>query len=191
MSGRSCPKCGGSDLEADPGRGDLHCTNCGLVVDDATVVSEVQFQEGRSGGVLVVGQNVTATGMVRGCGNIVGGFFGLSRESRQITLDNAERKIKEVAAQIRLNNSGISVAHNIYKRALQKRLTHGRKNTHVIAACVYMACRLDSKNNSIMLLDLSDTMQVNVYELGRTYLKLSSALHINIPTIDPCIYIIR
>ena len=191
MSDRSCPKCGGSDLEADPGRGDLHCTNCGLVLDEATIVSEVQFQEGRSGGSHIVGQTVTGAGNLR-AGNTVGGFFGIStRESRQITLDNAERRIKEVAAQIRLNNSGISVAHNIYKRALQKRLTHGRKNTHVIAACVYMACRLDSKNNSIMLLDLSDTMQVNVYELGRTYLKLSSALHINIPTIDPCIYIIR
>jgi transcription factor IIIB subunit 2 len=42
-----------------------------------------------------------------------------------------------------------------------------------------------------MLLDLSDVTQVNVYELGRTYLKLSSSLHIKIPAVDPCIYIVR
>jgi transcription factor IIIB subunit 2 len=42
-----------------------------------------------------------------------------------------------------------------------------------------------------MLLDLSDVSQVNVYELGRTYLKLTAALCITIPAIDPSLYIIR
>lgn len=38
-----------------------------------------------------------------------------------------------------------------------------------------------------MLLDLSDVVQVNVYELGKTFLKLSSALCINIPAIGELI----
>ena len=33
--------------------------------------------------------------------------------------------------------------------------------------------------------------QVDVYELGRTYLKLSQALCINIPAMDPCLYVMR
>lgn len=52
-----------------------------------------------------------------------------------------------------------------------------------------MVCRLELTPH--ILLDLSDVMQVNVYDLGKTYLKLSSILCLNIPPIDPCIYIMR
>ena len=37
----------------------------------------------------------------------------------------------------------------------------------------------------------SDVLQIDVYELGRTYLRLSQALHINIPAMDPCLYVMR
>lgn len=103
--------------------------------------------------------------------------------------ENAKRKIKTVGNQLNLNSFCIDQAFSFYKMALNRRLTHGRKNSHVIAACVYMTCRLELTPH--ILLDLSDVMQVNVYELGRTYLKLSSTLCINIPPIDPCIYILR
>ena len=62
--------------------------------------------------------------------------------------------------------------------ALNRRLTHGRKNSHVIAACVYMVCRLELTPH--ILLDLSDIMSVNVYSLGQTYLRLTSALSIKV-----------
>jgi len=42
-----------------------------------------------------------------------------------------------------------------------------------------------------MLIDFSDVLQVDVYELGRTYLRLSQALCINIPAMDPCLYVMR
>jgi transcription factor IIIB subunit 2 len=42
-----------------------------------------------------------------------------------------------------------------------------------------------------LLLDFSDVLQINVYALGRAYLKLATALHINPPAIDPCLYIHR
>ena len=60
-----------------------------------------------------------------------------------------------------------------------------------------------------MLIDFSDILQVDVYELGRTYLRLSQvlpkllknilgdiyflpqALCINIPAMDPCLYVMR
>ena len=37
----------------------------------------------------------------------------------------------------------------------------------------------------------SDVLQIDVYELGRTYLRLAQALHINIPAMDPCLYVMR
>ncbi|KAI1290277.1 Transcription factor IIIB 90 kDa subunit [Halotydeus destructor] len=186
MSGKSCTNCGSSELEQDSARGDVVCTRCGSVLEDNCIVAEVQYEEGSHGGAHIVGQMVTDGGFK---GLTVGGIIGSGKESRQVTLDNAKRKIKAVGAQLRLNNNCIDMAFNFYKKALQKRLTHGRKHTHVVAACIYITCRIEGTSH--MLLDLSDVMQVNVYELGRTYLKLSSSLYLNIPAIDPCVYICR
>ena len=124
-------------------------------------------------------------------------------------------------------------ASYFFKLALTKNLTRGRKSTHVIAACVYITCRcyqpplvktkvflawqlsiaitsyLRTEGTSHMLIDFSDILQVDVYELGRTYLRLSQvsqkiswhllfycinheqALCINIPAMDPCLYVMR
>ncbi len=106
-----------------------------------------------------------------------------------MTLMNAKRRIKTVCDQLRLNDRFIDMAFNFYKMALNRRLTQGRKHIHVVAACIYITCR--SEGTSHLLLDLSDVSQVNVYELGRTYLRLTAALCITIPAIDPSLYIIR
>ena len=68
---------------------------------------------------------------------------------------------------------------------------------------------LRTEGTSHMLIDFSDILQVDVYELGRTYLRLSQvsqkiswhllfycinheqALCINIPAMDPCLYVMR
>lgn len=39
-----------------------------------------------------------------------------------------------------------------------------------------------------LLIDISDVLQICCYELGRTYLKLSQALCINIPAIGKCFF---
>ena len=104
---------------------------------------------------------------------------GLIRESREITLRNARRKIEALAQQLSLRRDRIDMAFHFFKLALNKHLTRGRKSTHVIAACVYITCRTESTPH--MLIDFSDILQIDVYELGRTYLRLSQALCINIP----------
>ncbi|KAL1512486.1 hypothetical protein ABEB36_002070 [Hypothenemus hampei] len=73
--------------------------------------------------------------------------------------------------------------------ALSRNLTRGRKNTHIHAACVYLSCR--TEGTAHLLIDISDVLQICCYELGRTYLKLSQALCINVPSVDPCLYILR
>lgn len=183
----TCPNCNSCELESDAARGDTVCTRCGSVLETNLIVSEVQFEEGANGANHTVGQRVHSESLFRGLS--VGGFLGSSKESREITLRNAKQKVKEVGAQLRLNNLCVETAFNFYKMALTRRLTHGRKHSHVIAACVYLACRVEATPH--LLLDLSDLMQVNVYDLGRTYLKLSSALCIKLPEIDPSLYIVR
>ena len=57
-----CNHCGSSDIDTDPARGDAVCTNCGSVLEDQIIVSEVQFAENGIGGSSVIGQFVSNEG---------------------------------------------------------------------------------------------------------------------------------
>ncbi|XP_014673490.1 PREDICTED: transcription factor IIIB 90 kDa subunit-like [Priapulus caudatus] len=183
-----CSHCGSSDIDVDTARGDAVCTNCGSVLEDNIIVSEVTFQENSIGGTSVLGQFVSSEGVKS---STMGGSFhhGFGKESRAITLQNGRKKINQLGSQLQLNQHCLETAYNFYKMAVGKRLTRGRKITHVISACLYLVCRTESTAH--MLLDFSDILQVNVYELGKTYLKLAQELCINVPAVDPCILIPR
>lgn len=188
MSSTQCQNCGSTDIDTDPSRGDSVCTQCGSVLEDSGIVTEVQFAQDSRGVTRAVGQLVSSEdGMPRGLN--LGHRYGLGRESRAITLQNARQNIQTLASKLNLNPRCVDQAFGFYKVALSRQLTKGRKSTHVIAACVYMVCRKEETPH--MLLDLSDILQISVYELGKTYLKLSSALCINSPAIDPSLYILR
>lgn len=49
-------------------------------------------------------------------------------------------------------------AHRLYKIALQRGFTRGRRTAQVAAACLYLVCRQDSK--PFLLIDFSDALQV-------------------------------
>ena len=60
---RACSTCGSSDIDFDPSRGDTVCTNCGSVLEESAIVSEVGFQETSGGGTSVIGQFVSSEGI--------------------------------------------------------------------------------------------------------------------------------
>ncbi|KAK3887780.1 hypothetical protein Pcinc_008108 [Petrolisthes cinctipes] len=187
MSGR-CQHCGCTDIEVDPARGDAVCTSCGTVLSEHNIVSEVQFLENAHGGSSAVGQFVSSDSSSKR--PVLKGFHGsFGRESKEITLNNAKKKINALAQQLRLSSHSIETSFNFFKLGLSKGLTRGRKTNHVIGACVYITCR--TEQTAHMLIDVSDALQIDVYELGRTYLRLSTALCIHIPAMDPCLYIWR
>ncbi|XP_028131953.1 transcription factor IIIB 90 kDa subunit [Diabrotica virgifera virgifera] len=188
-SGRKCKNCGGSDIEVDPARGDAVCTTCGSVLEDSIIVAEIQFEEGAHGSTSAIGQFVAADS--KGGATKFGASFhvGDSVESREITLKKARNGITHLCNQLRLNQHCIDTACSFFKMALSRNLTRGRRNTHVHAACVYLTCR--TEGTAHLLIDISDVLQICCYELGRTYLRLSQALCINIPSVDPCLYILR
>jgi len=201
-----CDACGSTDIDVDPSRADAVCTGCGNVLESSIIVSDIQFEENAHGGSSAIGtfvSNETKGGGFSGAamgggggggggGMRIGGLqVGLGRESRELTLRNARKKIEALAHQLTLRRDRIDKAFHFYKLALASNLTRGRKSTHVIAACVYITCRTENPPTSHMLIDFSDVLQIDVYELGRTYLRLSQALHITIPALDPCLYVMR
>ncbi len=108
-----------------------------------------------------------------GGGSGFGAISGFGRESREITLNKARKSIRALGNLLRLRQDRIDIAFNFFKMALARNLTRGRKSTHVVAACVYITCR--TEGTSHMLIDFAEALQIDVYELGRTYLRLSQA----------------
>ncbi|KAJ8673119.1 hypothetical protein QAD02_004381 [Eretmocerus hayati] len=188
MSGGKCKNCGSTNIETDPARGDAVCTECGFVLEDQIIVSETAFEETPSGNMMMLGQFVSneSSGGATGFG---AGYLVSGKESREITLQNARKGITHLCRQLQLNQHCIDTSVNFYKMALNRHLTRGRKQAHNHAACVYITCR--TEGTAHMLIDISDVLQICVHELGRTYLRFTQALCINIPSVDPCLYIMR
>lgn len=82
-----------------------------------------------------------------------------------------------------------SVEQSWFRLALQNNFLQGRQTDHVVAACLYIACRRAKTPH--MLIDFSEILQANLYTLGNAFLKLCRVLHIHLPIIDPSLYIHR
>nr|XP_002130866.1 transcription factor IIIB 90 kDa subunit isoform X1 [Ciona intestinalis] len=184
---KTCPNCKSSEFDVDPARGDTVCMNCGSVLEENRIVSEISIQENADGSSSVVGQFVTTEGSYNP--HLSGFQYGIGKESRQITLDKGKNQIRDMAAQLNLNRHCVDTAFNFFKMAISKRLSRGRRITHIVAACLYMTCRTEGTPH--LLLDFSDITQVNVFILGKVFLLLAKELHINLPVLDPCMYITR
>lgn len=146
----SCKQCGSTELDTDHSRGDTVCTQCGYVLEESFIVSEVCFEEDGHGGASAIGQFVSSEskggggiGLHSSGGGANGNYGMITKESREITLRAAKKKITEVAQQLRLNQHCIDMSFNFFKMALHKQLTKGRKHLLTVAACIYMTCRIE------------------------------------------------
>lgn len=192
-----CPNCGSRDIEQHDASGASVCTECGVVVEENAIVSAVEFVEGSGGSSSMVGQFVSATsskaytGGSSGMGGSMmrGGRYGFSKDSRETTLANGRRRIQDVASRLRLGSHYVDAAHRLFTVAVEKNFVQGRRTTHVVAATLYIACRIEKSQH--MLIDFSDALQVNVYTLGTTFLKFRRLLGLKLEIIDPALYVYR
>ncbi|KIM36403.1 hypothetical protein M413DRAFT_449126 [Hebeloma cylindrosporum] len=183
-----CTDCGGTVIEYDQAAGNGFCVQCGTVVEENTIVNEVAFGETSNGAAMVqgsfVGQGATHARMSGPYGNRG------SNESREQTIANASKKIQSIANILRLSEVVCLAATRLYTLAVEHKFTKGRKSINVVAVCLYVACRQKETRN-YMLIDFSDLLEVNVFELGHTYLQLVQTLNLRLPLVDPSHYISR
>jgi len=52
--------------------------------------------------------------------------------------------IRDLAALLKLNKHCVDTAFNFFKMAISKRLSRGRRISHIVAACLYMTCRTEA-----------------------------------------------
>lgn len=178
ISYMKCPKCNSEDIESDSSRGDLKCTNCGTVLDESQLSSEVTFASQA-----VVGTFIFSTGRSLRTAK------GYSRDSSELSLARAQREISTLASNMKLPQQDADAAHRIYSLAQQRNFIQGRKGIHVIAAALYIVCR--QQRSPHLLIDFADAVGGDLFILGSVYRKLVKLLHLQVPLIDPSLFIHR
>ncbi|KER33214.1 hypothetical protein T265_00902 [Opisthorchis viverrini] len=124
-----CTHCGGTSFDEDRARADLVCLDCGMVLSENVIGSEVEFVETSAGVSAAVGRFVSDESQAIG------------RESRQVTEDRARRRIGTICGHLRLSNDIATSAFRFYQSALFRGITRGPGALQVAASCVYLAAR--------------------------------------------------
>ncbi|KAI9678775.1 MAG: transcription factor TFIIIB subunit brf1 [Caeruleum heppii] len=143
------------------------CTTCGTVVSDSNIVSEVQFGETSAGAAVVQG---TYVGSDQSHARITGTKYKRAggMESKEVSEANGKRYINQMASALSVPQSTADTAFQIYKVAVIFNFIQGRRTKEVAAVALYMACRRQERNSS-MLIDFADVLNVNVFKLGHTF----------------------
>lgn len=153
-----------------------------MVQEENPIISEVQFGETSSGAAMVHGAMVGAD-QARANFNMRNAM-----ESREQTLLNAKQGIRRLGNMLKIPEYIMESAAGWFKLALVQNFVQGRRSNNVIAACLYVACRHEKTHH--LLIDFSSIIQISVYSLGATYLKLVRALQIQkLPLADPSLFI--
>jgi len=75
-----------------------------------------------------------------------------------MSLSPGRRKIQQVVNALRLPDRFVDMAQRFYSLALSTNFVRGRRTNYLIAACLYIVCRIEKTSH--MLIDFSDLIQV-------------------------------
>ncbi|EHY64562.1 transcription initiation factor IIB [Nematocida ausubeli] len=175
-----CAICINSKIETDAARDISYCTSCGLVIEESTIVSDVQFAQDTKGSSILQGQYVS-TGDTK---KLVSGKFITTNHTTTI------RSIaKSIGEALGIGDSQINSAMRWYNLSLQFNFTKGRKTQVLLAACLYITCREEETPH--MLVDFAYILRINVFKIGSIFLKLIRLLNITMPLVDPSLFVPR
>jgi transcription factor IIIB subunit 2 len=152
------------------------CQTCGRISDDSNIVAEVTFGESSSGAAVVHGSFIGADQAgVRSMGPAfrrVGGS-----EDREKSIREAKGLMQGYAQQLNVSDSLVTAGTQVFKLASSANFIQGRTLASVAAVCLYAACRAEPPCK-VMLIDLADLVQLNVFKLGRIFKKLNEVVPI-------------
>ncbi|XP_057772903.1 transcription factor IIIB 60 kDa subunit-like isoform X2 [Salvia miltiorrhiza] len=158
------------------------CKLCGRVLSEDFFSEDATFVK-------------TADGQARRAGCLVRSMQDTS-ESTQRTLDEAYYGINSMMSALDIDGGEhkANIALNLYKVALIRNFTRGRRKEQVQAACLYIMCRMQKK--PYLLIDFSEHLRINVYVLGAVFLQLCKVLRLEENPliqnlVDPSLFIHR
>jgi transcription factor IIIB subunit 2 len=98
-------------------------------------------------------------------------------EDREKSIREAKSLMQGYAQQLNVGDSLITAGTQVFKLASSANFVQGRTLASVAAVCLYAACRAQPPCK-VMLIDLADLVQLNVFKLGRIFKKLNEVVPI-------------
>ncbi|KAL9102362.1 MAG: hypothetical protein Q9163_002484 [Psora crenata] len=158
----------------------LVCESCGTVADDSpALVTDLQYGVSNATGQHVVhGHHVAAeAAYVRNAD-----LFDRNRQISSLEITNlaGKRYVVQISSALQINFSLQEAGLQVFRLASSVNFIQGRRTKSVAAVALYIACRSQRENpNHYMLIDFSDVLQLNVFNLGSIYQDLLQELRMN------------
>ncbi len=208
---KRCPECGSVHLNYDDQKGEITCSECGLIVEEKMVDTgqdmggqfDKSDKKGRGGAPISIQKFdkglTTNVGEISDIYKLESGqtrkFLRLKKWQERVST-SIERNLRLAMAELRRVASFLNLpsvvrdeASRVYNFVLQRGLVRGRSMESVIAACIYAACR--SYNIPRTLDEIAAASDVERKEIGRTYRFIVRKLKIKITPSSPKDYISR
>lgn len=170
-----CANCGSIEFHTDTARGSVYCGDCGMVQEESTIVSALQFDSTTSKTVLH-GKMVNVENTNIGTQFIDSSYY-------------IKNTLKSICLKLSLGNEHVECAFRWYRLCLQYSLSKGKSILYTLSACVYITCRQESTPH--LLIDFSNELRIDLFKIGKIFLKIRQLLGIDIPLIDPSLYMHR
>ncbi|KAL9622435.1 MAG: hypothetical protein Q9160_003280 [Pyrenula sp. 1 TL-2023] len=180
-SSKTC--CGSPKIVIDDESGGRVCENCGAIVEGRQYVNEVGFTETSTGAAVATGQRVGQFEThARGAFDRRAQAFRRGDEpldSAERTTQKAKKIITTLATSVRLSEVIQDEAVQVFRLCGPGSFLPGRTTTSVAVVCLYIACRRNPLDNAVLLIDLAEKTNTNVFKLGKLYTKIVDAMRFN------------
>lgn len=166
---QKCPECGSENLDCQTYKGECHCRQCGLVIEDS-MPDRNHYRTGTSkaGTQFVNGKYVTESWTLT---------------SKQKNIQKARKRLGMIASKLRLPDYAKEQAYSIYKEAVNRDLCVGRDSRSILFACVYAVCHQNGISKTVV--EITEYSDVTPKKLLRAYKVLQSRLKLKPSTCDP------
>jgi|TARA_B110000881_G_C18605909_1_gene539962 transcription initiation factor TFIIB len=212
-----CTECKSEHIVRDYKRGEITCSNCGLVVDGQVIDqgpewrafdSEQSERRARGGAPMSVMMHDKGLSTDIGWGgrdmygnnvptrNRAQVYRMRKWQSRTRASNSADRNLAQaltelnrLASKIGLHRQVREEAAMLYRRAVNDNLVRGRSVEGVAAAALYGACRRCEVPRTLS--EITEASRASKKEVGRTYRYISRELRLNLQPASPSVYIVR
>ncbi|MBI5224789.1 transcription initiation factor IIB [Candidatus Micrarchaeota archaeon] len=212
-----CPECHSTKMRKDPGRGELICANCGLVIEESLMHegpewrafdAEQRASRARTGAPLkymspnkgLVTEIDQYNRDIRG-GKILPSqqaqLYRMRKWHKRASISNSiERNLaialtemNRVAAHLGLEESIRESSALLYRKCVEKGLIRGRQIESVVSAVIYAICRQYGIPRTLD--EIAVIAEIPKKEIGRTYRLITQELELKVPLTNPRFYISR
>ncbi len=212
-----CPECKGVRLKKDSERGELVCSDCGLVLEENIVQEGPEwraFDAEQRNARAHTGAPLKYMSPNRGFvteidqynRDVRGGKIAPSQQAqlyrmrkwhKRASISNSiERnlaialtELNRVASHLGLSESIRESGALLYRKCVERGLIRGRQIESVVSAVIYAICRQYGIPRTLD--EISNVAEIPKKEIGRTYRLITQELELKVPLTNPRFYINR